>query len=130
MIVAGLYHYMVENSKDLNSPRRKDITFWYHLDFKRQECCSSRFVCSFSMSSAWWTSLCESQNHRVLIVMYPAFLKAIKPGYILKYSSWMETDLNNWKWIACYSLQTYSEHVVSWKVHWSRKDCLSNFKRC
>jgi hypothetical protein len=37
----------------------------------------------------------EFLNRRVLIVMYPAFLKAIKPGYILKYSSWMETDLNN-----------------------------------
>jgi hypothetical protein len=52
---------------------------------------------SFSMSSAWWTCLCEIVKIFVCwLLCIPPFWKAIKPGYILKYWLWIETDLNNW----------------------------------
>ena len=62
------------------------------------KCCSSwLFFFSFSMSFAWWTCLCEIVKIFVCwLLCIPPFWKAIKPGYILKYWLWMETDLNNW----------------------------------
>ena len=69
------------------------------------------FFCSFSMSSAW-CCVWNSQNRRALIVMYPAFLKFVKPICILKYSSWMEKDLNHWNvgvdWFATVWVSTWS----------------------
>lgn len=53
----------------------------------------------------------NSQNRRVLIVMYPAFLKFVKPVCILKCSSWIEKDLNHWNvgvdWFATVWVSTW-----------------------
>ena len=122
--------------KDLNSPRstrKQDILFWYHLDFKRQECCSSgffvvaRFQCRLRDGPV---CVWNSQNRRVLIVMYPAFLEFVKPVCILKYSSWMEKDLNHWNvgvdWFATVWVSTWS---LKFSLEWEGY-CLCNFKLC
>jgi hypothetical protein len=54
--------------------------------------CFARFQCRLRDGPV---CVRNSQNRRVLVVMYPAFLKFAKPVCILKYSSWMEKDLNH-----------------------------------
>jgi hypothetical protein len=54
--------------------------------------CFARFQCRLRDGPA---CVRNSQNRRVLVVMYPVFLKFAKPVCILKYSSWMEKDLKH-----------------------------------
>jgi len=73
------------------------------------DCFGVRFQCRLrdGPDCVW-----NNQNRRVLIVMYPAFLKFVKPVCILKYSSWMEKDLNHWNvgvdWFATVWVSTWS----------------------